>query len=33
VFPFSHLLFTRRALVQWRAMHKSDGATTIAESG
>jgi SAM-dependent methyltransferase len=33
VFPFSHLLFSERALVRWRSMHKSDGATTIAESG
>ena len=33
VFPFSHLLFSERALVRWRALHKSDGATTIAESG
>jgi SAM-dependent methyltransferase len=33
VFPFSHLLFSERALVRWRAMHKSDGATSIAESG
>ena len=33
VFPFSHLLFSERALVRWRARHKSDGATTIAESG
>jgi SAM-dependent methyltransferase len=33
VFPFSHLMFSERALVRWRAMHKSDGATTIAESG
>jgi SAM-dependent methyltransferase len=33
VFPFSHLLFSERALVSWRSMHKSDGATTIAESG
>ena len=33
VFPFSHLLFSERALVQWQALHKSDGATTIAESG
>ena len=33
VFPFSHLLFSERALVRWRAMHKSDGARTIAESG
>jgi SAM-dependent methyltransferase len=33
VFPFSHLLFSESALVRWRAMYKSDGATTIAESG
>ena len=33
VFPFSHLLFSERALVRWRALHKSDGAKTIAESG
>jgi SAM-dependent methyltransferase len=33
VFPFSHLLFSERALVRWRAMHKSDGARTIEESG
>ncbi len=33
VFPFSHLLFSERALVRWRSMHKKDGATTIAESG
>jgi SAM-dependent methyltransferase len=33
VFPFSHLLFSERALVRWRSLHKSDGATTIAESG
>lgn len=33
VFPFSHLIFSERALVRWRALHKSDGATTIEESG
>jgi SAM-dependent methyltransferase len=33
VFPFSHLLFSERALVRWRSLHKTDGATTIAESG
>jgi len=33
VFPFSHLVFSERALVRWRAMHKSDGARTIEESG
>ena len=33
VFPFSHLLFSERSLVRWRSLHKSDGATTIAESG
>ena len=33
VFPFSHLLFSERALVRWRSLHKSDGARTIEESG
>ncbi len=33
VFPFSHLLFSDRALVRWRSLHKADGATTIEESG
>jgi len=33
VFPFSHLLFSERALVRWRALYKSDGARTIEESG
>lgn len=33
VFPFSHLVFSERALVRWRSLHKTDGATTIAESG
>jgi len=33
VFPFSHLLFSERALVRWRSLYKSDGATTIEESG
>ncbi len=33
VFPFSHLLFSERAMVRWRSLHKTDGATTIAESG
>jgi SAM-dependent methyltransferase len=33
VFPFSHLLFSENALVRWRSLHKTDGATTIAESG
>jgi SAM-dependent methyltransferase len=33
VFPFSHLVFSERALVRWRSLHKSDGARTIAESG
>jgi SAM-dependent methyltransferase len=33
VFPFAHLLFSERALVRWRSQHKTDGATTIAESG
>jgi SAM-dependent methyltransferase len=33
VFPFSHLLFSERALVRWRSLLKSDGATSIADSG
>jgi SAM-dependent methyltransferase len=33
VFPFAHLVFSERALVRWRSLHKPDGATTIAESG
>jgi len=33
VFPFSHLLFSEDALVRWRSLHKTDGATTIAQSG
>jgi SAM-dependent methyltransferase len=33
VFPFSHLVFSEKALVRWRALHKTDGATTIEESG
>jgi len=33
VFPFSHLLFSENALVRWRALHKTDGARTIEESG
>ena len=33
VFPFAHLLFSERALVRWRSLHKDDGATTIEESG
>jgi len=33
VFPFAHLLFSEAALVQWRALHKTDGAKTIEESG
>jgi SAM-dependent methyltransferase len=33
VFPFSHLVFSENALVRWRSLHKTDGATTIEESG
>lgn len=33
VFPYSHLLFSDRALVRWRSLYKTDGATTIEESG
>ena len=33
VFPFSHLVFSEAALVQWRSTFKTDGARTILESG
>ncbi len=33
LFPFSHLIFTERALVRWRSTFKTDGARTFAESG
>ena len=33
VFPFSHLLFSEKALVRWRSLHRADAAPTIAESG
>jgi len=33
VFPYSHLLFSERALVGWRSLYKTDGARTIEESG
>jgi SAM-dependent methyltransferase len=33
VFPFSHLVFSEAALVRWRSLHKTDGATSIAGSG
>jgi hypothetical protein len=33
VFPYSHLLFSDRALVRWRSLYKTDGAKTIEESG
>jgi hypothetical protein len=33
VFPFSHFLFSEYSLVRWRALRKTDGARTIAESG
>lgn len=33
VFPYSHLLFSESALVRWRSLYKTDGATTIEESG
>jgi SAM-dependent methyltransferase len=31
VFPWAHLLFSERALIQWRSRHKSDGATRFSE--
>lgn len=31
VFPWSHLVFTERALIRWRADFKDDGATCFAE--
>jgi ubiquinone/menaquinone biosynthesis C-methylase UbiE len=33
IFPYAHLLFTERALVNWRSRFKTDGARSIAESG
>ncbi len=33
VFPYAHLLLSEDALVQWRSLHKTDGARSIAESG
>src|SRR5215831_4691373 len=32
VFPWAHLVFTERALIQWRSDFKSDGATRFAET-
>ena len=31
VFPWTHLLFTEKALIRWRADFKSDGATRFSE--
>lgn len=31
VFPWSHLLFSERAQIRWRAEHKNDGATRFEE--
>lgn len=31
VFPWAHLLFSERALMRWRADHRSDGATRFQE--
>ena len=33
VFPWSHLVFTERALIRWRSLYKTDGARSIEESG
>ena len=31
VFPWAHLIFTERALIEWRSKHCSDGATRFGE--
>jgi SAM-dependent methyltransferase len=33
VFPYAHLVFSESALVRWRSLYKTDGATTIEQSG
>ena len=33
VFPYSHLLISEPALVEWRSKYKTDGARSIAETG
>lgn len=33
VFPWAHLLFSERALVRWRSLHKTDGLQSIAATG
>jgi SAM-dependent methyltransferase len=33
VFPYSHLLFSETALIRWRSLYKTDGATTFLEAG
>ncbi|CAN5769624.1 hypothetical protein BH24ACI5_BH24ACI5_09130 [soil metagenome] len=33
IFPYSHLLFTERALIDWRTRFKADGARSISDSG
>jgi len=33
VFPWSHLLFSERALTRWRSQYKTDGARSFGESG
>jgi SAM-dependent methyltransferase len=33
VFPWSHLVFSERALTRWRAQYKTDGARSFNESG
>ena len=33
VFPWAHLVFSEKALVRWRSLHKTDGLQSIAETG
>lgn len=33
VFPWAHLVFSERALVRWRSLHKTDGLQSIAATG
>jgi len=33
VFPWAHLVFSERALVQWRSDHRHDGKNSFAEAG
>jgi SAM-dependent methyltransferase len=33
VFPWSHVLFSERALIRWRSLYKTDGARNLKEAG